>query len=111
MLIPYGNGLLLGDTENNTLVEIIKHIYKDYEDIPDIYQVKDDCLEFMFDSGGSTVKYMGIVMSMHEAIDMMEDVLIFEGFIFRKDGERVNPLQLEMFPDLFDFERGDLLEE
>lgn len=108
MIIPAGSKLVLGDIENNTLVEVVKHVYRDYESIPDIHKVKDDCLEFMFDSGKNTIRYRGIIMSMNEAVDLLEDVLMFEGFIFRKDGQVINPLQLEMFPDLF--ERGDLID-
>lgn len=95
------NSLILKDIENNTFIEIIKNSYSHRDNIPEFQVVWDDCFECMVDNCINTVTYKGIRMSRHNALDILEDVLQAEGFVYRRDRIYINPFQLQMFDDDF----------
>lgn len=93
------NSLILKDIENNTFVEIIKDCYSARNGVPEFQIIWDDCLELMTDNCISTVTYKGIRMSRHNALDILEDILQMEGFVYRRDRIYINPFQLQMFDE------------
>lgn len=91
--------------DENSFVSIITKCYRecisDLKQIPDMYILADAILEYTFDYGIFNVSYRGIRMSTCQAINtMLEDVLMFEGILFRKKGQLINSNQLIMFDDL-----------
>lgn len=104
-------GLYLADIENNTFIEIIKDYYNDLYEIPDIHEIHDGCLEFMFDNAKRVVTYRGIKLSMMDALDILEDILIMEFFLFRKNGEIIDGRQAVLFPDLYEREGDEFVRD
>ncbi len=99
------NHLILQDMENNTLVSIISHCYKERirqkGSTPELSEISDECLEYVTDYGIRMVTYCGARMSAIEAIDLMLiDILNQQGFIYKVGNIFVNPHQLTMFDEL-----------
>lgn len=99
------NHLILQDMENNTLVSIISHCYKECilrkGSAPELSEISDECLEYVTDYGIRMVTYCGARLSSIEAIDiMLADILNQEGFIYKLGSIYVNPHQLIMFDEL-----------
>lgn len=99
------NHLILQDIENNTLVSIIAHCYKECikskGSTPELSEISDECLEYVVDYGIRVVTYCGARMSAIQAIDMLLiDILNHQGFIYKKGNIFMNPHQLTMFDEL-----------
>lgn len=99
------NHLILQDMENNTLVSIISHCYKECirrkGSTPDLSEISDECLEYVTDYGIRMVTYCGARMSAIGAIDvMLINILNEEGFIYKIGSRFINPHQLTMFDEL-----------
>lgn len=99
------NNLILQDIENNTLVSIITHCYKECVKssgrIPDLSEISDECLEYVVDYGIKVVTYCGAKMSAIHAIDMFLTVVLnHQGFMYRTKNIAINPHQLTMFDEL-----------
>ena len=99
------NHLILQDIENNTLVSIIIHCYKECisrkGSAPELSEISDECLEYVTDYGIRMVTYCGARLSSIESIDLLlVDILDNEGFIYKIGNIFVNPHQLTMFDEL-----------
>lgn len=100
------NHLILQDMENNTLVSVISHCYKECirrkGSTPELSEISDECLEYVTDYGIRMVTYCGARISAIEAIDiMLADILDQQGFIYKIGNLFINPHQLTMFDELF----------
>lgn len=99
------NQLILQDIENNTLISVISHCYKELirrkGNTPELSEISDECLEYVVDYGIRVVTYCGARMSSIEAIDiMLMNILDQQGFIYKNGNIFVNPHQLTMFDEL-----------
>ena len=102
--------LILQDTENNTLVDIVASSYmicinnrirKGQAIIPEFYEISDECLEYVIDNGIKTVTWKGMRLNSMSALDLsLRDILEDEGFIYEHGRKIINPYQLIMFEDL-----------
>lgn len=101
------NSIILRDEENNTFLEIINECYMnrirykrekgDYRP-PDLFEISDECLEFVTDYGIRTVTYRGIITTSIMAIDvMLKDVLLNEGYVFGEQGSYYYPHRIKVF--------------
>lgn len=101
LIFQNSDGLIMQDIENNTFLVILEECYLSCGRFPpEFIEIYDRCLEYSVDNMVKTASYKGIIMSIHAILNILEDILTFESYAFKKDNMLYNAEQILMFEEL-----------